>query len=135
MRLQFGDFVLDSRMHVLTRNGGAVELSPKAFTLLEMLAEARPAPLAKETLYDRLWPKTFVEPGNLHNLVSEIRMAIGDDDHTVVRTVRGVGYSFVAPAKILEATRYAVVVGRNLMPLQFGENIIGRDPAAAVVID
>lgn len=135
MRVQFGDFVLDSRLHVLTRGNAAIELSPKGMTLLEMLVESRPAPLSKEKLYDRLWPQTFVEAGNLHNLISEIRSAIDDDSHTAIRTVRGVGYAFAAETKVLEATRFGVVVGNDLVRLQSGENIIGRDPAAAVVID
>jgi DNA-binding winged helix-turn-helix (wHTH) protein len=135
MRLQFGDFVFDTRLHVLMRGRTVVEVSPKAFALLEMLVEARPAPVSKEQAYDRLWPATFVEPGNLHNLISEIRAAIGDDDHAIIKTVRGVGYAFDAQARTLEASRFAVVVGRELVRLQSGENIIGRDPAAAVVID
>ena len=135
MRLQFGDFVFDSRLHSLSRGSERLEISPKAFLLLEILIEARPAPVPKEALYDRLWPATFVEPGNLHNLISEIRAALEDDEHKTIKTVRGAGYAFDASGKTLEATRFAVVVAHRLIQLQTGENIIGRDPAAAVSID
>src|SRR5689334_4151623 len=94
MQLTFGRFVFDSRLRALSCDGAGVELSPKAFALLEALVEARPAPVPKEVLYDRLWPKTFVEAGNLHNLVSEIRSALRDRSHQILRTIHGVGYAF-----------------------------------------
>lgn len=133
----FGPFVFDSRLRALSRDGAAVELSPKAFSLLEALVEARPAPVPKEVLYDRLWPKTFVEAGNLHNLVSEIRRTLGDESHQIVRTVHGVGYSF--EARDVEVSTgvspFVLWIGDEAIHLQPGEAIIGRDPAAAVVID
>ena len=94
MRFRFAEFMFDSRLHRLSRNDQPVELSPKAYALLEILMQARPAAVSKEALYDRLWPKTFVEPGNLHNLVSEIRSALGDDARSMIRTIHGFGYAF-----------------------------------------
>lgn len=137
MRLTFGQFVFDSRLRSVTRDGARAPLSPKAFQLLEVLVEARPAPVAKEVLYDRLWPKTFVEPGNLHNLVAEIRRALDDGDHAIVRTIYGEGYSFEAreAAVPLSASGFVVWIGDEVIALRAGENIIGRDPGAAVVID
>jgi len=137
MRLTFGRFVFDSRLRALSRDGAGVELSPKAFSLLEALVEARPAPVPKEVLYDRLWPKTFVEAGNLHNLVSEIRRTLGDQSHQILRTVHGVGYSFDARdvEVSLGASPFVLWIGDEAIHLQPGEAIIGRDPAAAVVID
>jgi DNA-binding winged helix-turn-helix (wHTH) protein len=137
MRLTFGRFVFDSRLRSVTRDGEPVALSPKAFQLLEALVEARPAPVPNEVLYDRLWPKTFVEAGNLHNLIAEIRRALDDDDHEIVRTARGVGYSFDARDVGMSATssRFLLWIGDEVVHLRSGENIIGRDPEAAVVID
>ena len=137
MRLTFGRFVFDSRLRALSRDGAAVELSPKAFSLLEALVEARPAPVPKEVLYDRLWPKTFVEAGNLHNLVSEIRRTLGDDSHQILRTVHGVGYSFEArDAQVSTGVSpFVLWIGDRAIHLQPGEAIIGRDPTATVIID
>jgi DNA-binding winged helix-turn-helix (wHTH) protein len=137
VRLFFGPFVFDSRLRAVTRNGQPVELSPKAFLLLDVLIEGRSAPVSKEVLYDRLWPRTFVEPGNLHNLVAEIRRALGDGDHHIVRTVHGMGYSFDAPEVELSVSRsrFLLWLGEEVIPLPTGESIVGRDPAATVVID
>ena len=137
MRLLFGRFVVDTRLRALSRDGEPLDLSPKAFALLEALIEARPAPVAKEVLYDRLWPKTFVEAGNLHNLVSEIRRALGDESHGILRTVHGVGYSFDArDAQVSTGVSpFILWNGEEATHLQPGEAIIGRDPAATIVID
>jgi DNA-binding winged helix-turn-helix (wHTH) protein len=136
MPVRFGAFVFDSRRHMLTRNGEPVELSPKAFLLVEMLIDARHAAVSKELLYERLWPKTFVEPGNLHNLVSEIRSALGDGDRKIVKTVHGFGYVFAAESSSSDIpARFGIRLGRELIRLYEGANVIGRDPAAAVVLD
>ncbi|HKS23381.1 MAG TPA: FHA domain-containing protein [Thermoanaerobaculia bacterium] len=136
MHAEFGAFVFDSEARTLTRGGDAVDLSPKAFLLLQTLIEAQPAAVSKETLYDHLWPQTFVEPGNLHNLISEIRTAIGDDDRTIVRTVHGFGYAFARqPPSSPEQSRFGVVVGDKFVRLRSGKNVIGRDPDAAIVLD
>jgi len=136
MRFRFAEFVFDSGLHRLSRDGQPVEFSPKAYALIEILLQARPAAVSKEVLYDRLWPKTFVEPGNLHNLVSEIRSALGDDSRSMIRTVHGFGYAFAAEGSTATTpSSLAVRLGGELLPLHAGENIIGRDPKAAIVID
>jgi DNA-binding winged helix-turn-helix (wHTH) protein len=135
MRVPFERFVFDSRMRRLSRDGKPVDLSPKAYALLEILLQARPAPVSKEALYDQLWPKTFVEPGNLHNLVSEIRGALGADARSLIRTVHGFGYAFAKGSAAKAPAPFAVRLGEKLLPLHDGENIIGRDPEAVIVID
>ena len=69
MQIRFGDFVLDTDTRELTRDSRAVHLSPKAFQLLAVLVTARPRALSKETLYQHLWPNTFVVDANLSNLL------------------------------------------------------------------
>jgi hypothetical protein len=135
VRARFGSCVFDSGSRTLTRGGAAVPLTPKAFALLEHLIAHAPAAVSKEALYQHLWPDTFVELGNLHNLVSEVRTAIGDDEHAVIRTVHRFGYAFAFPAAPAALTRFAVVLGGDEIPLGEGANVIGRDPEAAVVIN
>ncbi|PYQ57310.1 MAG: hypothetical protein DMF58_18570 [Acidobacteria bacterium] len=86
MRVRFGDFVLDTERHELLRYGDRVHLPPKTFQLLQILAEERPKAVAQEDLYDRLWPKTFVEKSNLHNLIYQLREALDDGEQTIIRT-------------------------------------------------
>src|SRR5438552_18267799 len=84
MRVRFGDFVLDTERHELLRYGDRVHLPPKTFQLLQILAEERPKAVAQEDLYDRLWPKTFVEKSNLHNLIYQLREALDDGEQTII---------------------------------------------------
>jgi DNA-binding winged helix-turn-helix (wHTH) protein/Tfp pilus assembly protein PilF len=96
MRLQFGDCLFDAESRTLQRGGSAVRITAKAFQLLELLLAARPKPIAKEELFARLWPDTFVSDGNLATLIREIRAATGDDARQprYIRTVHRFGYAF-----------------------------------------
>jgi DNA-binding winged helix-turn-helix (wHTH) protein len=131
MPLRFGAFTFDPAARELRRDGAVVPLSPKAFRLLELLVDARPNPVTRETLYAALWPDVVVEPGNLHTLVSEVRNATARD---AIRTVHRVGYAFVAAGTFEDRTRYSLLLGSDEIPLRAGENVIGRDPHDAVVI-
>ena len=133
MRARFGSCLFDSDARTLLRDGEPVPLSPKAFALLEMLIDASPAAVSKETLYERLWPDTYVEQGNLHNLVSEIRAAIGDRE--ILRTVHRFGYAFAEARKTSDTTGFAVLAGDEEIPLHEGANLIGRDPTCEIVIN
>jgi DNA-binding winged helix-turn-helix (wHTH) protein len=127
VRITFGDFAFDSQRHVLLRQGTAVALTPKAFALLEALLIAAPDPLSKEQIYEKLWPGVYVETGNLHNLISEIRTALGDDDHAMIITVHRVGYAFAAPLARADSPSARLLIGDDVIDLAEGETIIGRE--------
>ena len=145
MRLGFGEYVLDLGTRQVFRAAEEMPLSPKAFQLLELLVQRRPDAVSKEELQKVLWPDTFVAEANLANLVSELRTALGDEarQSRVIRTVHRFGYAFQAQAVDLQApaAREAAAVscrllwGEREIALGEGENMIGRDPAAAVPID
>jgi DNA-binding winged helix-turn-helix (wHTH) protein len=96
MTVRFGACVLDHERRELRRGGEVVHVSPKAFALLLALLERRPHPVSKADLHDRLWPATFVHEANLANVVSELRVALGDPARhpLFVRTVHAFGYAF-----------------------------------------
>ena len=124
MRLRFADIVLDTAARSVLRNGAPLALTPKAMRLLELLALAAPAAVSREALMQQLWPNTVVEPGNIDNLVSEVRRAIGA---SVVRTAHGFGYALDAEVTRKADTPYRLLAGREVIPLPLGETIIGRD--------
>jgi DNA-binding winged helix-turn-helix (wHTH) protein len=144
MRVSFGEFAFDSERRELTSDGLPVHLSPKAFQLLAFLIEHRPRAMAKEDLYAHLWPATFVEEANLKNLVAEIRAALGDDPRAprFVKTLYGHGYAFIAATARLDATsalpekaNWFLQHYSRMLGLGEGENVVGRDPARAAVVD
>ena len=136
MRLRFSDFILDTDRHELLRRGEPVHLPPKTFQLLQILAEERPKAVAQQDLYDRLWPETFVEKSNLHNLIYQLREALDDGQQTMIRTVYGFGFSFAAPVSgAAPAALWQIVIGSREFDLHDGENLVGRERAASVRID
>lgn len=140
MRVRFADFVLDPQTRQLLRGPDALHLEPKAFELLALLVERRPAAVSKGEILQGLWPDTFVSEGNVTGLVAQIRQALGDDraQARFVRTVHGFGYAFCAEAVAEPAARRAlgrVVWDRRVLPLLEGDNVLGRGEGADVRID
>ena len=138
--VRFGQFDFDTRARRLTRRGDNVHLSLKAFDLLAMLVDARPAVVEKGAIRARLWPGVHVGDASLTNLVTEIRNAIdGDTEPSLIRTVHGVGYAFAAETEAhAPRTRDAacwLVFDDRSVPLAPGEHVLGRDAACDVWID
>jgi DNA-binding winged helix-turn-helix (wHTH) protein len=141
MRLRFGDCVFDSDTREVIRAGKPVHVSPKAFALLAVLIERRPKAVSKDELHKLLWPETFVSDANLPNLVAELRETLGDDaqEPRILRTVQRFGYAFRAETAVESAgsspLAYRLIWGDREIALRPGENVIGRDDAAALWID
>ena len=137
MKLRLGECTLDVGARQLTRRGEALHLSPKAFELLRLLIEHRPRALSKQELHEHVWPDTFVSEANLASLINEVRHVLDDDarEPRFVRTVHRFGYAFCGSViEVAEATPVAdssefcwLVEGGRRLPLQYGENILGRD--------
>src|SRR5688500_12254169 len=98
MRVRFGPFLFDSGTRELVTGALPRHLSPKAFDLLQILLERRPALVSKAELQDHLWPDAVVLEANLANAVAEIRKALDDDPKSprYVFTVSRRGYRFGA---------------------------------------
>ncbi len=140
MDLRFGDCVLDSASRELRRAGERVDLAPKAYELLSLLLERRPAAVSKGEIHERLWPRTFISEVGLARLVCELRAAIGDDARRPrhLRTVRGFGYAFSAAVEATatrESGALRLVWSGREFPLRPGANVIGRSGEADLFLD
>lgn len=100
-RLEFGDFVLDRVEKTLLRSGEPVSLTPKTFSLLEVLVENANRIVGKDELLEAVWRDSFVEEGNLSFTISLLRKALNDNsqDPRFVETVPKRGYRFIAEVK------------------------------------
>jgi DNA-binding winged helix-turn-helix (wHTH) protein len=132
MRLDLGPVTLDTDRHQVFRGTKPLHLTKKAFQLLELLVENRPRALSKEEIQNALWPKTFVSDTSLTTLVNEIRTLLSETarEPRLIRTVHGYGYAFEGTAPPSSASRCRLVWGEREVPLDEGENILGRDPEA-----
>lgn len=145
MRTHFGPFVLDSETRQLTRDGGEIHLSPKAFAVLCALVAKRPNVVPKAEIFSQIWPDVFVVDANLNVLVAEIRRALDDDpqDPRFIRTAHGVGYAFCGrvtePDRPASAeggpVRFWLAWGSRTFALSPGDNVIGRDPRCDIWLD
>lgn len=135
MEAHFGGHVFDSEKREVRRSRRPVHLSPKAFRLLEVLIENAPKAVSKGDLYESLWPGVFVEESNLKGLVSELRTALADDARAplYLKTVYGFGYSFRLDGAPVLARFRVTHMAREFVLLP-GENVLGRDSDATIVI-
>ena len=146
MRLAFGDCVFDPGTHEVTRDGRTSALPLKAFALLDLLIARRPNAVSKEEIHERLWSDTFVSDASVANLVAELRATLVDAarEPRIIRTVHRFGYAFradvepipepAAPRAVVGTACRVLFDGREIQ-LRDGENVIGREPEAAVWID
>jgi len=136
VRYYFDRFALDGDARQLLRGNDPVHLSPKALDLLLMLVEEHPRAIPKQEMYDRLWPSTYVVDGNLPVLVGEIREALDDHQRAIVRTVHGTGYAFAIAVRQTAQPEagHLILLGDQQFRLGDGDNVVGREPAAAVCL-
>jgi DNA-binding winged helix-turn-helix (wHTH) protein len=94
---EFGPFRADALRKSLTRNGQPVPLPPKAFDVLYALLQKAGKTVIKDELMKLVWPDTFVEEGNLAQMVSLLRKALGESEgaQSLIVTVPRQGYRFV----------------------------------------
>ena len=100
-QFEFGPFRLDPAERLLTRDGHAVPLTPKAFDTLLYFVENQQRLLTKDELIANIWPDSFVEESNLAQNVSAVRRALGEKTGGghYIETVPKRGYRFVGEAK------------------------------------
>lgn len=142
MRYSFGDCVADFDTHEVVVRGKPVHVEPRALRLLELLIAARPRALSKDELNEAIWPGTFVTERSLARLAADLRLAL--DDRGVapkyMRTVHRYGYAFCAeagpaPRRTGPVSAFRLYWNSREIPLQEGENIVGRERDAAAWID
>ncbi len=114
----FGDFTLDLREgQLLSRDGGPVPLTPKAFETLVALVEHSGHVLSKDELMKKVWPDSFVEENNLSQNISQLRRALqsagGDDAADFIETVPRRGYRFRAQVSLIEEEASETVILRE----------------------
>jgi DNA-binding winged helix-turn-helix (wHTH) protein len=139
VRIRFADCVLDTAVRELRRAGQVVPLSPKAFRLLEVLAERRPRAVSQEELRSFVWPETVAGGTTLARLISDVRVALGDRARgpRFIRTVQRFGYAFCCDAvedrsDVAPGVAYALQWGTEHVALAIGEHTIGRAPDVLV---
>jgi DNA-binding response OmpR family regulator len=96
--LALGDFVLDESNARLTRDGAPLELPPKAFAVLCLLARNAQRLVTKDELLDAVWGHRHVSESVLKTVINQLRTLLDDDPRApkYIETLNRRGYRFVA---------------------------------------
>jgi adenylate cyclase len=106
--------------------GAPVMLRPQALAVLKLFLTKPGALVSKDELMAAVWPGIAVTDDSLVKCVTEIRRALGDDKHVIVKTVSKRGYVFEPGAEPASANR------RNW--LAFAAALLGAVGLAAVFL-
>ena len=100
----FGPFRLLAAKRLLLSGENPVRLGSRALDMLIALVERPGELVSKEELMARVWPNTFVEPGNVTVHIAALRRALGDgcNGNRYLINIPGRGYRFVAPITLAE---------------------------------
>ena len=111
---KFRDCYLNTLERQVVKNGIALDLTPKAFDVLQLLVESGGEIVTKDELLGKVWSGSFVEEGNLAVHISRLREMLGHSKgERYIETVSGTGYRFVAFSQEIETTEWTSAVSSN----------------------
>jgi serine/threonine-protein kinase len=93
-QIAFGRFILDLGRECFLRDGEPVKLRPQSFRMLRYLVEHGGRLLTKSELMQALWGNLAVTEDSIVQCLRDVRLALEDHDHLLVKTVPRRGYLF-----------------------------------------
>src|SRR5215470_11872451 len=90
--LYFDRFSLDLARGCLRMGDQYLDLRPKSFEVLKYLAMNAGRLVAKQELYDAVWPNVIVSDDSIAQCIRELRSRLGDTDHSLIKTIARRGY-------------------------------------------
>ncbi|PRR82803.1 response regulator transcription factor [Clostridium vincentii] len=92
-----GDFCIDDGAHEFKHCGQVLGLSLTQYNLLKFLLVNNGMALSKSLILEKVWGYDFNGEENIVEVyIRYLRDKLQDKDHTIIRTVRGVGYKMIA---------------------------------------
>jgi len=81
---------------IIRDDGTNMDLRPQSIEVLGILARNAGDIVSKDTLIANVWPGLNVTDDSLVQCISDIRRAIGEDGHMIIKTIPKKGYRLVA---------------------------------------
>jgi two-component system alkaline phosphatase synthesis response regulator PhoP len=97
--LRFDDLLIDPGTREVWHDSAQIDLTPREFDLLYSLAEQPGRVFNRDQLLERVWGHDFAGIDRVVDVhIGLLRRKLEDDpaNPTIIQTVRGVGYKFVA---------------------------------------
>lgn len=95
--LEAGGLVIHPEHRTVFLYGEPVELTPKEFDILVLLASHPKKVFSSEHIFEKVWGEAYYEGGNTVMVhIRSLRKKLGEDRHKnkLIKTVWGVGYTF-----------------------------------------
>lgn len=95
--LESGGLVISPDRHTVTLYGKAIDLTPKEFDILYLLASHSKQVFSAESIFQQVWGEAYYESGNTVMVhIRTLRRKLGEDQNKdrFIRTIWGVGYTF-----------------------------------------
>lgn len=95
--LEFGGLVISSERRTVTLYDKNIELTPKEFDILYLLARHPKKVYSVENIFQQVWGDTYFEGNNTVMVhIRTLRKKLGEDKrkNKLIKTVWGVGYTF-----------------------------------------
>jgi DNA-binding winged helix-turn-helix (wHTH) protein len=124
--LRFDRFALDLTRGCLRVGERDIELRPKTFEVLRYLAENAGRLVAKQELFEAIWPNVIVSDDSIAQCIRELRNKLGDGNHSLIKTVSRRGYLLDATVSA-EATQ-RLPQGLAVMPPEAPQPQLGSQP-------
>ncbi len=98
--LRVGPLTLDPASHRVTVDGREITLTLREFDLLRYLMANADRVVSRQRLLNSVWEYSF-EPGTkvVDVYIRYLRRKIGDEEGTLIQTVRGIGYMLARPGR------------------------------------
>jgi serine/threonine protein kinase/DNA-binding winged helix-turn-helix (wHTH) protein len=120
---RFAGYEFDELGRELRVKGKPVDLESKPLDLLLQLLLHAGEVVTKDELLESVWPDVMVVDGSGATAFSDLRKALGDEDHPVILTVPRVGYRLAVP---VYCKTVAAAAGPEL-GFKAGDTVPGRE--------
>ena len=111
-RLSFEDLELDEDTREVARAGEPIDLTATEYRLLRYLMLNPRRVLTRAQLLDHVWDYDFGGDARvLETYISYLRKKLDQHGPSLIHTVRGVGYTLRAPARMIASLRGRLVAG------------------------
>jgi DNA-binding response OmpR family regulator len=97
-QVRLGEILIDfDARAVISEKGEKEFLATRDFQLLRLLIESAPRVVSRDEILDQVWGEDrFPSQRTVDNSIVRLRQVLGDSGAKVIRSVRGVGYQWVA---------------------------------------
>ncbi|GLX79822.1 hypothetical protein tinsulaeT_31620 [Thalassotalea insulae] len=131
MRFVFREFVVDSSLFMLTKNGQKIELEPRVFELLLYFCRNPNTAISREQLIEQVWQQRIVSYAAINRAVSELRKVIEQypAQPEIITTISKVGYQFT----ITPTTQEQISDEKGINTNETQENLNTYSPSIAAI--